>query len=166
MKELYSSEKDIYHFSLSELLIICGHMIKEGKVKDAEKFYEILLKELPDKFRVKQGYAIVNILNGLTSKGVHLLKKLWTEYPSAKSYPALEPLYSHLNFTSKRNDELTLLRFIAAEFPNSYIAFYDLAYAYERLGSSEMAIKNCKKSLELKPDFREAVDLLNKLEHQ
>jgi tetratricopeptide (TPR) repeat protein len=166
LKELHSSEKDIYHFSLSELLIICGRMIKEGKVKDAEKFYETLLQKLPDKFRIKQGYATVNILNGLTSKGVHLLKELWTEYPSAKSDQALEPIYSHLNFTLKRNDELTLLRFITVEFPNSYIAFYDLAYAYERLGKIEMAIKNCKKSLELKPDFREAVDLLNKLEHQ
>jgi len=166
LKNLYSSEKDIYHFSLSELLIICGHMIKEGKVRDAEKFYETLLQELPDKFRIKQGYATVNILNGLTSKGVHLLKELWTEYPSAKSHQALEAIYSHLNFTSKRNDELTLLRFITVEFPNSYIAFYDLAYAYERLDKIEMAIKNCKKSLELKPDFREAIDLLNKLEHQ
>lgn len=166
LNELYSSENDIYGFSLSELLIICGHMIKESKVKDAEKFYETLLQTLPDKFRIKQGYAAVNILNGLTSKGVHLLKELWTEYPTAKSQQALESLYSHLNFTSKKNEELTLLKFISVEFPDSYIAFYDLAYAYERLGKVEMAIKNCKISLELKPDFKEAVDLLNKLEHQ
>ena len=166
LKVLYSSRNDSYHFSLSELFIICGHMIKESKVKDAEAFYETLLQLFPDKFRIKQGYATANILNGRTFEGVHLLKKLWIEYPSAKSIQALEPIYSHLNFMSKWNDAQILFEFMTVEFPDSYLAFYDLANAYRRLGKMERAIANCKKSLDLKPDFREAVDLLGTLENQ
>jgi Tol biopolymer transport system component len=163
IKELCGSSEDIYHFSVSELLITCGRMIKTGKVKEAEEFYKTLLKILPDKFRIKQGYAAVNILNGQTVKGADLLEKLWSEYPSAKSLQALEPIYSHLRFTKRIEDEIALLRFIAREFPKQYFVFYDLALFFEQTGEIDFAINNCRKSLELNPYFDDAKKLLSKL---
>ena len=44
--------------------------------------------------------------------------------------------------------------------------FFELAEAHARLGNQAQAIQSCKKSLELNPDFAEALDLLKKLERQ
>jgi hypothetical protein len=64
---------------------------------------------------------------------------------------------------SKMADELLLLQFCTKEFPDSYEAFYSLSKARSRLGGREQAIQNYRKSLELKPDFTDAVQLLDSL---
>jgi len=161
--ELYSKERENYNFSPSEFLILCGHMIQAGNVTGAEKFYESLLNILPDEFRIKQGWVTVCLFNGLASKGLTQLRELWARYPDSKSAQALEALVSCLNFLEKTDDELALLQFITQEFPDWYIAYYDLALALNRKVNVEQALKNCKKSLELKPDFTDAQNLLKEL---
>jgi tetratricopeptide (TPR) repeat protein len=164
LTELYAGERENYHFFPSEFLIFCGHLVQAGNVTDAQEFYESLLNILPDEFRIKQGWVTVCLFNGLASKGLTQLRELWAQYPDSKSAQALEALTSCLNFLKKKDDELELLQFITQEFPDWYIAYYDLALAYSRLGDKKRAVENGKKSLKLKPGFADAQDLLNKLD--
>jgi tetratricopeptide (TPR) repeat protein len=163
LKELYPKHQDAYYFELSELVMLCGSMIDAGKGGDGGEFYEALLETLPDTFRIKQGYALANILNGSTAKGLDLWGEAWEEYPSAKSEDSMGMLPWQLSAYSKTDDELLLLQFYARQFPDSYKAFYSLAQAYSRLGDREQAIQSCRRSLELKPDFADAVQLLDSL---
>ena len=68
-----------------------------------------------------------------------------------------------LSAYAKTDDELLLLQFYTRQFPDSYKAFYGLAQAHSRLGDREQAIQSCRRSLELKPDFADAVELLDTL---
>jgi tetratricopeptide (TPR) repeat protein len=163
LDELYPNREDEFYFEVSELLVLCGSMIDAGKGDDAEQFYEALLETLPETFRIKQGYAVAKILNGSTAKGLSLLSELWAEYPSAKSESSMDMLKYHLSAYSKTDDELLLLEFFTNEFPDSYKAFYNLAQAHSLFGDQEQAIQSCRRSLELKPDFADAVQLLDSL---
>jgi tetratricopeptide (TPR) repeat protein len=139
-------------------------MTAAGNAPDAEQFYAALLETLPDTFRIRQGYAIAQMLNGATAKGLDLLRAHWSEYPSAKSEGSMGTLIHHLSAYSKTDDELLLLKFCTTEFPDSYKAFFNLAQAHSRLGNRDEALQACRRSLELKPGFADAVELLKELE--
>ena len=163
MKELVSD--DAYYLELSELLILCGSMIESGELVDAERFYEALLTTFPDEFRIKHGYAVAHILNASTRRGLELLKEVWTRNPSAKPAHSLGILTLQLAAKSKDEGALEVLEFGAREI-GTFGAFFELSEAHARLGNQEQAVQSCKKSLELKPDFAGALDLLENLERQ
>ncbi len=144
-------------------LILCGSMIESGELVDAQRFYEALLTSFSDELRIKHGYAVAHILNGSAEKGLGLLKKVWTQYPSTKPDLSLMMLGFQLFAKSKDEDALQVLEFGAREI-GTFNAFLELAEAHARLGNKDQAIQSCKKTLELKPDFVEALDLLEKLE--
>jgi tetratricopeptide (TPR) repeat protein len=161
MEELTTDER--YYFELSELLILVGSLIESGKLVDADRLYEALLQTFPDEPRIVHGYAVAQILNGSTQRGLERLKEVWTQYPSAKPPLSLMILSFQLLAKSKDQDALEVLEFGAREI-GTFNSVLDLAEAHARLGNKEQAIESCKKALELKPDFVEALDLLEQLE--
>jgi tetratricopeptide (TPR) repeat protein len=165
LAELHSDPRDNHYFELSEFLMLCGEMTAAGDTRDAEQLYQALLEMLPDTFRIRQGYAVANILNGQAVKGLDLMKDLWVQNPSVKSVGAIEFLTYHLSSYSKTDDELLVLEFCTDVFPDSHKAFFNLAQTHARLGNREEALRACCKSLELKPGFTGAVELLEELQH-
>ncbi len=166
LESLYKNELNSYHFELSEFLTLCGGMIESGNTIEAEQIYNALRKIIPQEFRLKLGFAQANICHGKIKKGLLLLKEIWEEKPSVKLERAFGILSYYLQATSQKDAELELLRFIVREFPNSYNAHFNLARAYSRFRETEQAIKHCKESLELKPGFSDALELLDRLEKE
>jgi hypothetical protein len=155
---------DDYYFEVSELMILCGSMIESGELIDAERFSEALTKAFPDDdLRIQHGYAVAHILNGSTPKGLELLKEVWTRYPSTKPALSMIMLSFQLLAKSRGEDALKVLEFGAREI-GTFNAYLDLSEAHARLGNKEQAIESCKKALDLKPNFVDALDLLEKLE--
>jgi hypothetical protein len=164
LADLYQDRQDTHYFELSELLMLCGEMMAAGNARDAQQFYKALLETLPDTYRIRLSYAVANILNGNTATGLDLLRAHWRQFPSAKSEGSMGILSHYLSSYSKTEDELLLLKFCTTEFPDSYDAFFNLAQAHVRLGNRVEALQACRKSLELKPDFTDAAELLEELE--
>ena len=162
LNELYNTKQNNFYFELSEFMVLCGDLMTAGKSEESDQLYVALLESIPEKFRIKQGYAITCIMNGQVSKGLDLIKEMWTQFPSVKS----EDMYMitfQLRRKSRREDELTVLRFITLEFPDSGLDYYNLAEAHEHYGNIKEAIKYCTKALELKPDFEDAVEMRKRL---
>lgn len=162
LSELYHTKQDSYYFELSEFMVFCGDLMTEDKSADSEKLYLALLKLIPDEFRIMQGYAITCILNGQVSQGLDLIKEMWTQFPSGKSED-MNIITFQLRRESRMEDELAVLRFITHEFSDSGLAHFWLADAFEHYGNIEEAIKYCTRVLELKPAFKDAVEMQKRL---
>lgn len=162
LKERYSNNQDDYHFELSEFLVFCGEIIAKNDFDQADKFYEALLSVFPEDARIMLGYSVACILNGRTTKGLEVMKDFWARFPDRKSDEMFMITYQLRN-KSRKDEELEVLQFGTDEFPGSAKAFYFLAEACGHYEETERAIENCRKALELKPDFDEAAALLEKL---
>ena len=162
---LSDAGEDRYHFSPSEFLDICAYQLKSGKADDANQFYQVLLKTLPDVFRINLGFALVNIWNGQAGTGLEIMEKLLDEDPRLKLNNSLYWLGYSLLQETQSEAALQVYQFNARKHP-SVRSYYGLAIAYERNGEISQAIESCRKSLELNPDFEDASELLNKLEQQ
>jgi len=162
LNELYNSEQDSFYFELSEFMIFCGDLMRDGKNEESEQLYAALLQTIPEEFRIKQGYAITCILNGQVPKGLDLIKEMWAQFPSKKSEDMFIITFQ-LRRESRKEDELAVLRFITLEFPDSGLAHFWLADAHEHYGNIEEAVKSCTKALELKPNFEDAIAMQKRL---
>jgi hypothetical protein len=163
LKDLLANQKDSYYFSYYELLQICEQMIQSGDLNDAEKFYRALLETLPNEFRIKRGYAMVLTMNGLPSEGLTLLADTMASNPKELMINTYW-LGNDLIRYKKLEDALKVMKVNAMKHPDAYLAHLGLAQAYEASDDTENAIKSCKKALELKPGYRNAVSLLKSLE--
>lgn len=163
LDRLSATERDIHYFSISELLMLCGRQVAAGKLDEADRLYESMLSSLSEPFRIRKGYAVANILNGQAEKGVALLRDLWKERPSERSATSLEPVYYQLFERERLADALTLLRFLTEEFPDSHTVHHELAEGLRKAGEIDQAVASCLRSLELKPDYQFAEDLLREL---
>ena len=72
--------------------------------------------------------------------------------------------YDAISTNAKTDDELLVHEFCTNEFPDSHTAFFHLAQAQARLGNRDEAREACRKSLELKPGFTGADELLEELQ--
>ncbi|UCE40422.1 MAG: PD40 domain-containing protein [Candidatus Aminicenantes bacterium] len=165
LSELYNTKQDSLYIELSEFMIFCGDLMRTGKSEDSEILYMALLKSIPEKFRIKQGYAISCILNGHVPKGLDLIKEMWAQFPSKKSEDMFLITFQ-LRQESRMDDELAVLQFITLEFPDSGLAHFWLADAHEHYGNIEEAVKSCMKALELKPGFEDAVEMQKRLKEE
>lgn len=162
---LYNAGEGRHHFSPCEFLGICDHQLKAGKADDANQFYQVLLDTLPDVFRIKLGFAQVCIWNGQVGIGLDIIKRLLDDDPLLELNNTLYWLAYSLLGESQTEDALQVFQLNARNHP-SVRAYYGLAIAYQRNGDFRQAIESCRKSLELNPDFEDALELLNKLERQ
>lgn len=166
MSELHHDVSESTYFELSELMMYCSNLIASGKTESAQEFYETLLATLPDQLRIRQGYAVANILNGRAQEGLELLLDVWKDFPeaSSRSYDALGILPYQLSNKHRPDDELQVRRFIAEQFPKSDAALLDLARAYEIRGEIQLALNSCVLALEINPDNTDAAELKAQLE--
>lgn len=162
LHELYNSERGSFYFEISEFMIFCGDLMRAGKNEEAAHLYTALLQSIPEEFRIKQGYAITCILNGQVPKGLDLIKEMWAQFPSKKSED-MNIITFQLRRESRMEEELAVLQFFTLEFPDSGLAHFWLADAYEHYGNIEEAIKSCMKALELKPGFEDAIEMQKRL---
>ncbi len=165
LENLYINNKYSYYFEMSELMKICADMINSGKPEDADHFYNSLLKILPDKKRIMQGYSMTCLLHNQREKGFEHIKEMWLQFPSMKNEHKLVDIMTYqISDKSGMAGLLDLHGFVVQEFPESSSAHYRYADALERTGNKEDALKHCRESLSLKPDFQRALELLEKLE--
>jgi len=162
LNELYTTQQDRYFFELSEFMIFCGDLMAAGKREDAEQLYSALQELMPEKSRIMQGYAMACIMSGQASKGLDLIKEMWAQFPSSKSEDMMIIVFQ-LRRKSYKDDELAVLEFIAREFPDSGLAHFWLADDHEHYGNINEAIKICTRSLELNPEFEDAVEMKKRL---
>jgi len=163
LNELYRTKQDSHYFELSEFMVFCGDLMADGRSEESEQLYRALLKSLPEKSRIMQGYAMTCIMNGQASKGLNLIKEMWAQFPATKSEDMII-ITLQLRRKSMEEDELAVLEFITREFPDSGLAHFWLADAQEYYGNIEEAFKNCTKVLELNPEFEDAVEMRRRLE--
>lgn len=160
--ELYSKKTKSYYFLPYQLLNICERMITAGKYSDADKFYQALLNTLPEKFRIKRGFALINITNNQIAKGFNLLKKVMANSPRYFK----SDLYLRARdfiWDSRYHDAIELLKLCIKEFPDWAYAYHLLAQSYEKKGDLNDAINFFKNTLKLEPDFAEAEEVSKKL---
>ncbi len=167
LERLYSDEQDRYYFSSYELLSLCESMLSSGEVSDAEQFQRAIADTLPSELRIKEGFAQICMLNDQLSKSMEILRELDVEDPSFDLERTL-PTFGYLltQYPEKADDALKWLHLTVEEFPDSSFAYFSLAKLYRDRGDVELAIKHCKKCLELKPNDGDAASLLNRLEQQ
>ena len=138
-------------------------MIQAGHMDDSEQFYEALLDNLPDEYRIKLGYAMFCTMNGFVDKGLAMLKEAVADNPSELRWE-VQFRGNDLLRSSKIEDALRVMQFNVQEFPNWPLAYTSLAAVYEERGDKEKAIANCRKALELHPEDRDAKAMLERLE--
>lgn len=163
LKSINTQEKSEYYFELSEFLSFCGELLALDNCDHADHFYETMISFFHEKARIMLGYSLTCLMHSRTKHGLELMQALWSEFPELRS----EEMYivtMQLRYRKQKEAELELLRFVTDEFPESHIVFYYLAEAYSNYGNKKQAILNCRKALELKPDFEIADALLKKLE--
>ncbi len=163
LNELFNTKQSSFYFELSEFMFFCGDLMTAGKSEESEQLYVALLESFPEEFRIKQGYAITCIMNRQVSKGLDLMKEMWNQFPSLKSED-LFMISFQLRRMLRKEDELAVLQFITLEFPGSGLDYYNLAEAHEHYGNIKEAIRYCTKTLELKPDFEDALEMRKRLE--
>lgn len=162
LTKIFSTGKQRYYFELSEFMSLCGDLMENGQYEDSEQLYKTLLKVLPERLIIKQGYAMTCIMNDVVAKGLNLLKEIWDEDSSHKP----EDLYMipfHLRRKSRKDDELAVLQFFVQAFPGSGLDHFNLAEAHEYYGNVREAVIQCKKVLTLIPDFQDAIEMEKRL---
>lgn len=162
LSELKTEANSSYHFSYSELLILCREMIEANKISDSDIFYHALLDTLDEDYRTKRGYGMICVMHGQTDKGLDLLRDAMSDYPRE----LMVTVYTwgiELLRISKGEDALEIMQFNGREYPDHPLSNFGLARAYEQLGNIEQAIKSCERALESSPDYSPAADLLKRL---
>ena len=101
-------------------------------------------------------------MNGRASKGLDLMKEVWAQFPSLRPEDAFMIPFQ-LRMKGRMDDELAVLRFFTIEDPDSVLAHFDLASAYERYEFFEEALEHCTKALELNPAFEDAAQMRERL---
>ncbi len=165
-KFVYLKEnKDNYHFLPYEFLGLCSQMIESGNIDDADLLYFALLNSIEEQYRIKRGYGMICTLQGLTDKGLYLLKDAMSDYP-VEFMVIVFRLGLNLLRKSRTEEALKVMQFNVSEHPYHHISHFGLARVYETIGHREQAIKYCKKALEFCPDYETAAVLLKQLKEQ
>jgi len=164
VQTLYLTEKGNYHFSIYELLSINKQMMDQGDSKGAEQFYRALLDILPEKFRIRLGYATLCMANGHVHRGLDVMAEMYSAYPDLELNDTLYWLASGLLDSSHVDDALEIFKFNALKHSDLIRPWYGMARAYERIGDIDKALESCKKCLEMNPDFIWATEMLERLE--
>jgi len=167
LNALYSDQRDSTYFPSYELLSLTDIMLNEGKTEDADLFCSALSEMLPKDLMIKEGYACICAMNGHVSKSFNIFEELDSEDPNFNLSEALSSLgYLFTLYPDKTQDALSVLQFTVEKFPEDPWAYYSLARIYRKMGDLDEAIKNCKKSLEIRPSVGDVSQLLERLQEE
>ncbi|MCP4899377.1 MAG: hypothetical protein GY906_20625 [bacterium] len=164
LEGIHAGGTEKYSFQPNELLPICDEMMAAGHFEDAKLFYEALLQLLPEKSRIKLGYALICTLNGRLEAGVGVLQELQSDERDFNLEYAVIHLGSHLNRFARLGDEIELYEAFSDELESSFRLHLYLAEAYESLGALDKALENCRKASAIDPGHSSVIDLLERLE--
>lgn len=103
---------------------------------------------------------------GRVDEAIEAYKKIKRDSPGNNS--VAEPRLNNVGYSLLRQmktaEAIAVFKVIVALYPNSSNAYDSLGEAYMVNGDKQLAIVNYKKSLELNPNNKNAVDMLKKLE--
>ena len=134
-----------------------------GRGEDADRFHRALRDTLPERSRITLGYALICSLNGRFDRSRELLKGLEAADPSFLLEEALLSTGRHLMSLSKFEKASEVFEYAREGFPGSYRAHYYLAVILERGGDGDRAREECRRAVDLNPNFRRAAVLLEQL---
>ena len=151
-----------YYYSPFELLMLCRGMIENGKADDSDIFYQALLDNLENDYRIRRGYGMICVMHGFPEKGLDLLEHALSDHPVELMVTAFE-LGSDLINKTKIEDAYKVMYYNVGKFAEHYITNYGMARACKEMDNTEEALMYCKKSLEINPDYNAAENLMNEL---
>ncbi len=115
--------------------------------------------------------SIIPVLNKtITEKGIEAGVAQYRDLKAKQSaiYDFAEPELNRLGYqllrTGKAKEAIEIFKLNVEAYPKSFNTYDSLAEAYMSINERELAIQNYKKSLELDPNNRSAVETLRRLE--
>jgi hypothetical protein len=160
---LYSTERDDHYFPLYDLLALCEDMIKAGKKDDADLFYGALTELLSDGNRIELGYGMICTMNGFVRDGLSLLEAAVADSPGELRW---EVYFRGNDLLRAENLDAAeeVMQFNLQKFPDWPLAYTGLATVHERRGEIDEAVELCRKALEVRPNDRDVLAMLERLE--
>lgn len=147
------------YIRLYELLNICEHLLQTNHPQEAESMY-LALREIFDTTRIQYGYGKILVMHGYIKRGLELLFELDASGAEIDLATAMDFLYYMLKDHDKIPDAAFILEQKITRFPDAYFSICNLAAIYKNLSKTEQAIELLEKAVKLKPDFRDAKDML------
>lgn len=163
LEDLHERSRSDYSFTPEELLEICTELAAAGNTAGADAFYEALVRVLPEKERLKLGYAVVSALHGRLDVSEEIVDDLQSSIPGFNLEYAVLNVGVHLEQASKTHDVITHYEVWRDDLPASYWLRYDLATAYDQAGETERALEQCRRALELSPENPYLIELMERL---
>lgn len=163
-EDLHEHSLSEYSFTPNELLEICAESTAAGDIVGADGFFEALVRVLPEKERLKLGYAAICALHGRLESGERLILELRSDIPDFNLEFAVLDIGEHLSRATKIDDEIAVYKAFLDELPDSYRVRYYLASAFEGQGNVAGAIEVCRQALELSPKHPYLIEMMERLE--
>lgn len=137
-------------------------LLSEGRVQEAKKAFNQAILQDPDNPDRMTAIGEAYLANGLAQEAEKAFKA------SIQNNPHNVFVYNRLGIAFRRQkkfDEAILLYQKALTIdPEEQNLYYNLARAYLGAGLKPQAEQTIKKALQINPDFKEALDLLNRME--
>jgi len=163
---LYANHRAAYSFLPNDLLQVCEEMLSDGRVEDADQFYQAMVQVLPETVRIKLGYAVIVALNGDPGKGLELVREIERVDHTLDSEDIVLHLGRMLTGASRYTDARPVFEFAVQEFPRSHRPLYYLAVVEKNLGDSDRALRYCIRAQALAPENETIMRLRAQLEGQ
>ena len=161
---LHATGRKEYFFSVYEFLAICERMLINGHVEEAERFRDALVSILPEDYRIRLGYAQLSAERGLIVRSIELLDGIASDFPEFDHEEIIHWLGVDLFFDGRLDDAMSVFNHSLESYPESARTYYFIATIHEKSGDKALALENCRKTLELKPGFTFASEMLKQLE--
>ena len=163
LEDLHEHSLPDYSFTPNELLDLCAELAAGGDIAAADDFFDALVRVLPEKDRLKLGYAAICALNGRLETSEKLIEELRSEMPEFNLEYAVLDIGEHLSRAAKIEDEIAVYKVFLDELPDSYRVRYYLAAASEGHGEAAGAIEFCGQALELSPEHPDLIEMMERL---
>jgi tetratricopeptide (TPR) repeat protein len=164
----------LIRFVENETTIILLDNTRVGKRGNLENIslgiFQILNNLAPDKIKQSLQVAMTEKMRAGKSgeELAEFYRQIKNERKDAYDFAGAESLLNDLGYFLLENgrlkDSLAILKMAVEEFPNSANTFDSYAEVLMKDGQKDAAIKNYKRSLELNPNNKNAVEQLKKLE--
>lgn len=163
LEDLFANRGSVTSFQPEDLLEICAELLTAGDTAGADEFYESLMRVLPEKDRVKLGYATICALHGRLESSENLIGELRWEDPDFNLEYAVLHIGTHLSRASMIDEEIAVYEAFLDEHPDSFRVLYYLAVAKEQQGDLDSALMVCDQALELNPEYPYLIEMMERL---
>jgi len=162
-EDLFENHHAEYSFTPSELLEICAELAATGDAAGADRFFDALMRILPEKDRIRLGYAVICALDGRLDESGWMIRELRSNNPDFNLEYAVLNVGVHIGRASETDDEIAHYEAFLEDLPGSYRVRYYLAAAYERGGETGRALEVCRLALDLQPGHPYLIEMVERL---